>query len=79
MSTAELYKAKLDLIAWINQLSDMKMIEFLESLRNSETKADGWDDLPESHKTEIEKGLEDMEKGNVISSAEFWKRLKNAG
>ena len=79
MSAAELYKAKLDLIAWINQLSDAKMIEFLEGLRNSEIEKDGWDTLPESHKAEIEKGLEDMEKGNVISSAEFWKRLKNAG
>lgn len=77
MSATELYKAKLDLIAWINQLSDVKMIEFLEGLRISETTTDGWDELPESHKVEIEKGLADLEKGNVISSAEFWRRLKN--
>jgi predicted transcriptional regulator len=78
MSAAELYKAKLDLIAWINQLSDVKMIEFLEGLRASEMKTDGWDDLPESHKARIEKGLEAMERGEVLSSEEFWKRLKNA-
>ena len=77
MSVAELYKAKLDLIAWINQLSDVKMIEFLEGLRISETSADGWDELPESHKAEIEKGLADIEAGNVLSSAEFWKQLKD--
>ena len=79
MSAAELYKAKLDLIAWINQLSDVQMIEFLEGLRNSEMKEDGWESLPESHKTQIEKGLEAMEKGDVLSSEVFWKRLKNAG
>lgn len=79
MSAAELYKAKLDLIAWINQLSDVNMIEFLEGLRNSEIQEDGWDNLPESHKAEIEKGLEDVKNGNVLSSEEFWKKLKNAG
>ncbi len=77
MSATELYKAKLDLIAWINQLSDVKMIEFLEGLRASEMQKDGWDDLPESHKIEIEKGLADIEAGNVLSSSEFWKRLRN--
>ena len=79
MSAAELYKAKLDLIAWISQLSDGKMIAYLEGLRVSELKADFWDELPESHKIEIQKGLDDIEKGNVMSSEEFWKRLKNAG
>jgi len=77
MSAAELYKAKLDLIAWINQLSDVNMIEFLESLRTTGNTSDSWDDLPESHKAEIEKGLKAIENGDVLSSVEFWKKLKN--
>lgn len=37
MSTAELNKKKLDLIAWINRLSDENVIEFLEGLKKSES------------------------------------------
>lgn len=79
MSAAELYKTKLDLIAWINQLSDVKMIAYLESLRTSESKVDFWDELPESHKARIEAGLAAAERGEVVSSEEFWKMIKNAG
>jgi len=78
MSTAELNKKKLDLIAWINRLSDERVIEFLDALKASDTSADWWDDLSISQKQSIKSGMKDIETGNVLPSAQFWNALKNA-
>jgi hypothetical protein len=77
MSTAELNQTKLDLIAWINRLSDENMIAFLDGLKKSKSKDDWWDDLSENQQKIVRNGLEDIESGNVISSAQFWEELKN--
>lgn len=77
MSTAELNKTKLDLIAWINKLSDENIIEFLDGLKSSSSNDDWWDELSISQKQLLKNGLEDIDKGNVISSSQFWKTLKN--
>jgi hypothetical protein len=79
MSTIELNKIKLNLIAWIHQLSDVEIISFLEGLKNSKSKKkDWWDELSKDQKQVILAGLRDAENGKVISSDEFWKKLKNA-
>jgi hypothetical protein len=77
MSTAELNQTKLDLIAWINRLSDENMIAFLDGLKKSKSKDDGWDDLSENQQKIVRNGLDDIESGKVISSAQFWVELKN--
>ena len=78
MSSAELNRKKLDLISWINQLSDVNVISFLEGIRLSRTKEDWWDELSEGQKKSVLAGLKDAENGNVMTSSEFWKKLKNA-
>lgn len=50
MSAAELNGIKLDLIAWINQLSDVDVISFFDGLRKSRIKEDWWDELSETQK-----------------------------
>jgi len=77
MSTAELNQTKLDLIAWINRLSDENMIEFLDALKKSKSKDDWWDDLSENQQKMLRNGMDDIESGNVISSSQFWEELKN--
>lgn len=77
MSTAELNRKKLDLIAWINRLSDENTIEFLYGLKKSKSKNDWWDELSENQKEILQNGIDDIDNGNVISSTEFWKELKN--
>jgi len=77
MSTAELNKKKLDLIAWINRLSDENIIEFLDGLKKSKSKNDWWEELSENQQKMLQNGLDDIENGNVISSTQFWKELKN--
>ena len=77
MSTAELNQTKLDLIAWINRLSDENMIEFLDGLKKSKSQDDWWDDLSENQQKMLRNGMDDIESGNVISSSQFWGELKN--
>jgi len=77
MSTAEINRIKLDLIDWINRLSDDNMIEFLHNLKSSKTKEDWWYELSDNQQMMVKNGLEDAESGNVISSDEFWNKLKH--
>jgi len=78
MSTAELNGIKLDLIAWINQLSDSDLIFFLDGLRVSRDKKDWWEELSTAQKKQVLAGLKDAEEGRVMDSETFWKKLNNA-
>jgi len=77
MSAAEIEQTKSNLIAWIEQLSDSYMLAALDSLRNSTTDGDWWENLSDTEKQHINEGIADEENGRVISSAEFWQNLKN--
>ena len=76
MQRSELNKKKLDLINWINQLSDKNMIEFLDNLKSATSKDDWWDELSDNEQKKLQNGMNDIKNGNVISSAQFWKELK---
>jgi hypothetical protein len=78
MSAAEINSIKLNLISWINQLSDKDLISFLDGLRSSRIKNDWWNELSLAHKKQILAGLKDAENGKSIQSKQFWKSLKNA-
>lgn len=77
MQTSELNKKKLDLIDWINQLSDKNTIELLDNLKSATSKDDWWDELSDNEQIKLQNGINDIKKGNVNSSAQFWKELKN--
>ncbi len=78
MSIAEIEQTKSNLIAWIEQLSDTNVLSFLENVKNSRSSGDWWDDLSEGHKRQIKKGLEDVKAGRVMTSEEFWNKVRNA-
>lgn len=78
MSTDELNVIKLDLIDWINKLSDADLIQFLDGLRISSTQNDWWEELPVAQKKQILAGLNDADEGKVIDSRQFWKNLNDA-
>lgn len=78
MSTAELNGIKLDLIDWINKLSDADLIQFLDGLRISRAQKDWWEELPVAQKKQILAGLKDADEGKVMDSKQFWKNLNNA-
>jgi|GEM_PF-195063 len=77
MSIAEIEKRKSRLIAWIEGLSDTNMLSVLEKLKDAESKSDWWLALSETQRQHINEGLKDVENGRIISSADFWNKLKN--
>jgi hypothetical protein len=48
-----------------------------QDLERSKSKVDWWDELSTNQQKMIQTGLADIDKGNVISSAQFWKELRS--
>ena len=78
MSAAELKGIKLNLIDWINQLSDADLITFLDGLRISRAKTDWWKELSVGQQKQVLAGLQDAENNKLMDSKDFWQRLSNA-
>jgi len=77
MSIAEVKETKSNLKEWIDQLSDTNMLSMLDGIRTLNSDKFSWDDLSEYEKQQINEGLDDVKQGRVMSSEEFWKRVKN--
>jgi len=77
MSVAEVKETKTNLKAWIDQLSDVNMLNMLEGVRILNADKTSWNDLSEYQKENINAGLDDIKNGRVMSSEEFWQQLKN--
>jgi len=77
MSAAEIKETKANLIAWIEGLSDINLLNTLDRFRTTNGGKDWWDDLSESQKQYLEDGLKEAENGDEYSSEIFWERLKN--
>ncbi|NJB81927.1 hypothetical protein [Wenyingzhuangia aestuarii] len=60
---------KIELIQWLTTLNDKSLIEKILELRKSET-ADWWNEISESEKKSIEKGIIDADNGNLNSHSE---------
>ncbi|MCG8701025.1 MAG: hypothetical protein MI922_23435 [Bacteroidales bacterium] len=59
---------KLELIEWLTKLEDNETIEYLKIVKDSKSKNnDWWNDLSESQKAGIERGLNDIKKGRTVS------------
>ncbi|HVW13626.1 MAG TPA: hypothetical protein VHB54_07395 [Mucilaginibacter sp.] len=43
---------------------------------NNDKSPDWWDELSDSQKLHISEGLDDAANGRIMSSEDFWKRLK---
>jgi predicted transcriptional regulator len=55
------------------------VLAFLDALRLSNNKgADWWKDLSDAQKKQIQLGIKDADEGNLLTSEEFWKRIKKA-
>jgi predicted transcriptional regulator len=59
---------KLDLIAWISELNEPKVIEKIKSLKNEYSSSkDWWDLLKKEELDSIKRGLKDFEEGHFHS------------
>ena len=57
---------KIELIQWLTTLEDQTILNKILALRKKETK-DWWQNLSESEKESIEKGLKDAKNGKLKS------------
>lgn len=62
---------KLELIEWLAKLDDEETIQYLKVVKDSKTSdKDWWDALTQEEKCSIERGLNDVKAGRVISHDE---------
>ena len=64
-----LQNTKIELIQWLTTLDDKSLIQKILDLRKSETK-DWWNEISDSEKASIEKGLLDADNGKLNSHSE---------
>jgi len=60
---------KIELIQWLTFLDDKSLLQKIIDLRNNQTK-DWWNNISESEKDSIKKGISDSEKGKLNSHSE---------
>ena len=69
----DLKAQKLELIEWLIKLKDTSLIDYLNSIKDSESSSkDWWDDLTTNQIDSINRGLNDIEKGRVHSHDTVW-------
>lgn len=61
--------AKIDLIQWLTTLEDSTLIKKIMDLRKSQMK-DWWENISESEKKSIDKGIHQAETGNLKPQSE---------
>lgn len=79
MDTAELRNTKKELVTWVKSLTDDSLLGLLNSVKlSSEGKSsDWWEELTDSDRDNISQGINDYQKGDTMTSKEFWDDLTN--
>jgi predicted transcriptional regulator len=66
---------KLELIEWLIRLKDNSLIDYLNSLKESESStSDWWDDLSIDQIESINRGLKDVDEGRIHSHESVMKK-----
>lgn len=68
----DIKNAKIELIQWLTTLEDKSIIKKIIELRKSESK-DWWNDISESEKKSIDKGISEAENGDLVPHSEVRK------
>ena len=67
---------KHELISWLTQLKDKKLLKSLSSIKDSVESGDWFNGLSVKQKKSFERGIRDHQKGNTLTSKEFWQRYE---
>ncbi len=71
----DLQTEKLQLIAWLARLNNTSVIKRFIALKNEQEK-DWWDQLSKEEKAEIQEGLSQADRGEVVSHEEVMAKYK---
>ena len=67
---------KHELISWLTQLKDKKILNSLASIKDSVESGDWYSKLSAKQKKSLERGIRDQIKGNTLTSQQFWQRYE---
>ena len=67
---------KLKIIDWITNLKDESIIARIRLLKDHSKETDWWDEISDSEKASIERGLADAEAGRVVPHEEVRKKYE---
>ncbi|RED91637.1 hypothetical protein [Marinoscillum furvescens] len=66
---------KLEIIHWLTELSDQRVLEAILQLKKQSENPNWWDELTVAQKEDIEAGLLDLEEGRKRPFSEILKSL----
>ena len=68
---------KLELIEWLIKLNDVSLIDYLNSLKDSESSTgDWWDDLSSEQIKSIKRGINDIDEGRIHAHESVMKKYE---
>jgi predicted transcriptional regulator len=67
---------KIKIINWIANLADESMIAKIKLLKDHPTETDWWDEISESEKASIQRGMADAEAGRITPHDEIRKKYE---
>lgn len=63
---------KSELIEWLSRLDDKSILTSLLQFKKSAEAGDWTDNLTKEQVESLQRGLSDLDKGNMVSSKDFW-------
>lgn len=70
----DLSARKIDLISWISNLRDERILSRIETIKKEEP--DWWDTISDEEKAEIEEGLAQLDRGETIPHEQVMAKYK---
>jgi predicted transcriptional regulator len=78
MDIMDVTELRADLHNMIDKISDRKILKAVHTLlsENAATKSDWWDAISQEEREEIEKGISDVDRGEIKTHEEVMKKYK---
>jgi hypothetical protein len=74
MRIMDLSARKIDLISWISNLRDERILSRIETIKKEEP--DWWDTISDEEKAEIEEGLAQLDRGETVPHEQVMAKYK---
>lgn len=63
---------KLELLDWLKKLNDKSILTSLLQFKKANETGDWYDQLTEEQRDSLERGLNDIKKGDTLTNTQFW-------
>ncbi|MDZ7807413.1 MAG: hypothetical protein U5K71_09900 [Gracilimonas sp.] len=63
-----------ELVEWISKPGNKDLLETLQLMKKADTGGDWFEDLTQTELDSVERGRQNIQDGDTVSSQEFWKK-----